>query len=161
MRPPLVIYKTSHEYKKHFINKYCSLQIETFDGYQVKFYEDMFEHAFYESSNRRGIKDVFSQKRAERIDWIESVLKDENAELYMGYDNKNKTNDNNRRVAIISEDDYVVIIKIIKDLKAKFITAYVADSPHTALAIRKNPKWVKNKATDSGSVAETSIHPKL
>ena len=56
---------------------------------------------------------------------------------------KNRSNDNNRRVAIISEDNYVVIIQIIKDLKAKFITAYVADSPHTALAIRENPKWVK------------------
>lgn len=61
----------------------------------------------------------------------------------MGYDNKKKTNDNNRRVAIINEDDYVVIIQIIKDLKAKFVTAYAADSPHTALSIRNNPKWVK------------------
>lgn len=143
MRPPLVIYKTSEEYKEHFISKYCGLPIETFDGYQVKFYDDMFEHAFYESSDRRGSKDVFSEKRAERIDWIESVLKDKKAELYMGYDNKNKTNDNNRRVAIISEDNYVVIIQIIKNLKAKFVTAYVADSPNTASAIRKNPKWVK------------------
>jgi len=143
LRPPLVIYDTQEEYKEHFISKYCCDPIETFDGYKVKFYDDMFEHAFFESSNKRGSKDVFSKNRAHRIDWIEDVLKDENAELYMGYDNKKKTNDNNRRVAIISEDNYVVIIQIIKDLKAKFITAYVADSPHTALAIRENPKWVK------------------
>jgi hypothetical protein len=83
----------------------------------------MFEHAFFESSNKRGSKDVFSKNRAHRRDWIEDVLKDENAELYMGYDNKKKTNDNNRRVAIISEDNYVVIIQINKELKANFINA--------------------------------------
>jgi hypothetical protein len=143
MRPPLLVYSTPDEYRKHFKNKYCEQPIETFDGYKVKFYEDMFEHAFYESSDRRGSKDLFSTKRAERIDWIEDVLKDKSAELYMGYDNKKKINDNNRRVAIINEDDYVVIIQIVKDLKAKFVTAYVADSPHTALSIRNNPKWVK------------------
>jgi hypothetical protein len=145
LRPPLVIYDTQQEYREHFINKYCGDLIETFDGYKVKFYYDMFEHAFFESSNKRGNKDIFSKKRAERIDWIEDVLKDETAELYMGYDNKKKTNDNNRRVAIINEDNYVVIIQIIKELKAKFVTAYVADSPNTALAIRQNPKWIKNK----------------
>lgn len=143
MIPPLVKYNSIDEYRKHFENKYCCDVIETFDGYQVKFYEDMFEHAFFESSDRNGSKDVFSSIRAERIDWIEHVLKDKNAELYMGYDNKKKRNDNSRRVAIINEDNYVVIIQIIRDVKAKFTTAYVADSPKTANLIRKNPKWVK------------------
>lgn len=143
MIPPLVKYNSIDEYRNHFENKYCSDVIETFDGYQVKFYEDMFEHAFFESSDRNGSKDVFSSKRAERIDWIEHVLKDKNAELYMGYDNKKKRNDNSRRVAIINEDNYVVIIQIIRDVKAKFTTAYVADSPKTANLIRKNPEWVK------------------
>lgn len=143
MRPPLVNYESIQEYKEHFINKYCKDIIKTFDSFEVKFYEDMFEHAFFESSDRRGSKDIFSLKRAERIDWIEDVLKDKDAEIYMGYDSKNKRNDWNRRVTIINEDNYVVVIQIIKDKKAKFITAYVADSPNTAIAIRKNPKWTK------------------
>lgn len=143
MRPPLVKYESIQEYKKHFINKYCKEVIKTFDNFEVKFYDDMFEHAFFESSDRRGSKDIFSLKRAERIDWIEDVLKDKDAEIYMGYDSKSKRNDWNRRVTIINEDNYVVVIQIIKDKKAKFITAYVADSPNTAIAIRKNPKWTK------------------
>lgn len=143
MRPPLVKYATIEEYKEHFIRKYCSNPIITFDGYSVKFYHDMFEHAFFESSDRRGCKDVFSEKRSERIDWIEDVLKDSSAELYMGFDNVKKRNDNSRRVAIINEDNYVVIIQIIRGINAKFITAYVADSPNTANQIRNNPKWVK------------------
>lgn len=143
MRPPLVKYESIQEYKKHFINKYCKEVIKTFDNFEVKFYDDMFEHAFFESSDRRGSKDIFSLKRAERIDWIEDVLKDKDAEIYMGYDSKRKRNDWNRRVTIINEDNYVVVIQIIKDKKSKFITAYVADSPNTAIAIRKNPKWTK------------------
>jgi len=143
LRPPLVKYESIQEYKKHFINKYCKEVIKTFDNFEVKFYDDMFEHAFFESSDRRGSKDIFSLKRAERIDWIEDVLKDKDAEIYMGYDSKSKRNDWNRRVTIINEDNYVVVIQIIKDKKAKFITAYVADSPNTAIAIRQNPKWTK------------------
>ena len=136
-------YATIQEYKEHFINKYCREPIETFDSFTVKFYEDMFEHAFFESSNRRGNKDIFSVQRAERIDWIENVLKDKDAELYMGYDSKNKRNSWNRRVTIINEDNYVVVIQIIKENKAKFVTAYVADSPHTAKSIRQGPKLTK------------------
>ena len=143
MRPPLVKYESIEEYKDYFVNKYCKDPIETFDCFTVKFYEDMFEHAFFESSNRRGSKDVFSSQRAERIDWIENVLKDKEAEIYMWYDSKNKRNDWNRRVTIINEDNYVVVIQIIKDNRAKFVTAYVADSPNTAKSIRQGPKWTK------------------
>ena len=71
------------------------------------------------------------------------MLKDKEAEIYMGYDSKNKRNDWNRRVTIINEDNYVVVIQIIKDNRAKFVTAYVADSPNTAKSIRQGPKWTK------------------
>ncbi|EJP6472974.1 hypothetical protein NHI66_002291 [Clostridium botulinum] len=145
MRPDLVYYTNVDEYKEHFINNYCNGNgpIETFDGVVVYFYPDMFEHAFYESSDKRGSKDVFSPKRAERIDWIKSVLQDDSVELYEGYDNKTKTYHNSRRVAIITEDNYVVIIRFTKGIKAKFVTVYVADSGSTADRIRTSPKWVK------------------
>ena len=143
MRPPLVCYETQDEYLEHFKGKYCSYPIKTFDEIEVKFYEDMFEHAFYESSNKRGNKDTFSLKRAQRIDWIEDVLTDDNAELYIGYDSRTKSYDNSRRVAIITEDDYVVIIRLIRDKQAKFVTAYLADSGRTATEIRKSPEWAK------------------
>ena len=42
-----------------------------------------------------------------------------------------------------SQDDYVVIIRIIRDKQAKFVTAYVEDSGKTATEIRKSPKWAK------------------
>lgn len=131
------------EYKDYFVKKYCNRKIYTFSGIRVKFYEDQFEHAFYESSNhKKRDKSIFSYKRAERIEWIENVLKDRTAQLYIGWDRDKKKYNENRRVSIISPEDYVVIINIINENEAKFITAYSANIT-TARNIRKGPKWAK------------------
>lgn len=141
--PPLVVFLTPQDYKDHYTEVYCNNgPIKTFDGINVYFYEDQFEHAFFESSNFRGNKDVFSARRAQRIDWIKAILQDPTAELYMGYNSRTKSYDTNRRVAIINEDNYVVIIRT-SGIRAKFISAYLADSPRTALQIRSMPKWTK------------------
>ena len=98
----------------------------------------------FESKNKKERdKSIFSIKRAERIDWIEYVLKSEEAELYVGWNRDKKEYRKDRRIAIISPENYVVIITLLKDNNAKFITAYLADSPNTAKLIRKNPKWTK------------------
>jgi hypothetical protein len=45
----------------------------------------MFDHAFFEWSERRGgPKDTFSADRARRIDWIAAALQDAEAELFVG-----------------------------------------------------------------------------
>lgn len=138
--PNLVYLSTEDEYKKHFVDKYCKKELITFDGISVKFYEDQFEHAFYESSNKKKRnKDVFSIDRATRIDWIEYVLKNPKAELHLGWDRDKKVYNKDRRVAIISPEDYVVIIRLNNNNKAKFITAYYADN--SSSEIRKMPFW--------------------
>ena len=138
--PSFVTLSTQDEYKKYYVEKYCKKGIQTFDGIEVKFYEDQFEHAFYESSNKlRQNKDVFSLNRALRIDWIEYVLKNPKAELHLGWDRDKKRYNKDRRVAIISPENYVVIIRINSNNTAKFITAYYADN--SANKIRKMPLW--------------------
>lgn len=138
--PALVHLSTIDEYKKRFVDKYCKKEIITFDGISVKFYEDQFKHAFYESSNKKKRnKDVFSIDRATRIDWIEYVLKKPKAELYLGWDRDKKIYNKDRRVAIISLEDYVVIIRLNGNNKAIFITAYYANN--SAYKIRKMPLW--------------------
>lgn len=138
--PGLLHLATIEEYKKYFVNKYCKKEIVTFDGISVKFYEDQFEHAFFESSNKKKRnKDTFSVARAIRIDWIEYVLQSPYAELHLGWDRDKKVCNKERRVAIISPEDYVVIIRLNGDKKAKFITAYYADN--SADEIRKMPLW--------------------
>ena len=109
---------------------YCQQSITTFDGILVIFRKKQFDHCFFESSSRDGKKDLFSQKRAERIDWIKAALLDPHGELYVGWDRKRKRYDKRRRVTIVMRE-YVVVIRL-KGLKtADFVTAYVADIPGT------------------------------
>ncbi len=140
--------ETQEEYKRHFIEKYCKQKIYTFSNIRVKFYEDQFEHAFFTSANRKKRdKSIFSIERAERMDWIKTVLLDKEAELYVGWDRVKKRYNNKRRVSMISPENYVVILNIIDEKQAKFITAYVA-SKTNAKKIRSAPIWKNKKATD-------------
>ena len=141
---PLLQLKTQEEYKEYFIKKYCEREIYILSDIKVKFYEDQFEHSFFESKDRkRRDKSVFSVERAQRMDWIEEVLLDKEAEIYIGWDRDKKEYNNKRRVSIISPENYVVILNMIKPKEAKFITAYVA-SKTNAKKIRSAPIW-KNK----------------
>ncbi len=138
--PELVLLASEDEYRDYYRKKYCNGNIVTFDGIKVKFYEEKFDHAFFESSDwQKRNKDVFSIERASRVDWIEYTLKDSTAELHIGWDKDTKTYNNSRRVAIINEENYVVIIEIESKSKAKFITAYYADN--SADKIRNSPFW--------------------
>lgn len=93
---------------------YCKQEIYTFDGIRVFFYDDNFDHAFYESTDRRqGI-----------------------------HKSKNKSYTRSKRVAVV-KNNYVVVIQIYADKKAKFITAYVADN--SIDKIKEGPKWVDTK----------------
>lgn len=140
--PAFLVLKSEHEYREHFVTKYCSGDILTHDGFKVRFFKEKFEDAFFESSNRQTKnKDLFSLERAKRMDWIEYVLTSDISEIFVGWDRENKTLNKKRRVAIISPEDYVVVIDIIDivNKKARFITAYHADN--SAWKIRSAPKW--------------------
>ncbi len=138
--PPLVCYKTEVEYRIHFERVYCQQPILTFDGVLVRFRKDRFDHCFYESTRRNHVKDAFSRMRAERIDWIEAGLQDPNTKLYVGWDSKRKRYDKRHRVIVVV-GDYVVVIRIIGNKKAEFVTAYVADSASTLAKIKRSPIW--------------------
>lgn len=114
------------------------------------FYDDNFNHAFYESTDRRqGIhkskkKDVLSPRRLARFYWIKDVLRDPDADLYVGYESKTKSYTRSKRVAVV-KNNYVVVIQIYADKKAKFITAYVADE--SIDKIKNGPKCQIQKRT--------------
>lgn len=144
--PPFVKYKTPDDYRVHFERIYCCGPIITFDGIAVRFRKCKFAHDFYESSKRDKNKDLFSWKRAERIDWIKVALEDPNSERYEGWDNERKRYDPGRRVAIVM-GNYVVVIALVGPKDADFITAYVVNEksrpgrPSTTELIRRGPKW--------------------
>ena len=141
--PPLLALNSPDEYRKYFEDHYCNQEIYTFDKIRILFPKGAFDHAFYKSSSRREKKkDVFSDKRAQRMPWIKVALADASAELYCGWNNKRKCVVTNRRVAIVVRD-YVVIIQMKSVDRAFFISAFIADQ-QVLNKIRSNAKWQKN-----------------
>lgn len=135
---------TEEEFRQIWHDEYTSQTIYTHDGILVRFFDNQFDHAFFESSKRNVRKDsayhkdTISPRRLARILWIRDVLQDPEAEMYVGYDNKKKCFSFSERVSVV-KGDFVVVIRIGKDMKAKFITAYVADQ--SIGMIKSSPKW--------------------
>lgn len=107
--PELLFLESMEDYRRIFESTYCVLPIQTFDRYAVRFRKDDFDHAFFESSGRRGEKDLFLKLRAQRIYWIRATLEDPDSELFQGWDAKRKVYDSGRRVALV-KGNYVVVI---------------------------------------------------
>jgi hypothetical protein len=110
--------------RKIWREEYCEKQIFTFDNVLVIFYEDKFDHIFFESSNRKNPdKSILSLNRLEKIYWIKDVLMDKDAILKKGWDNTNKEYFKDRRVAIV-KGNYIVVIRFTGILKASIVTAF-------------------------------------
>lgn len=134
---------TEAELRDLWRDQYClpHLDIQTIDGISVKFYEDMFDHCFYESDNRKERdKSILSYNRLEKMLWIKDTLMDPQARLKIGWDRDSKSYTLKKRVALIKEN-YVVIIRIIKQSKAKFITAYEIQENENLSKILDSPDW--------------------
>lgn len=146
MSDDFIEYETMFEYKMHYENHYCRTPIITFDGIRVFFDKNRFEHAFFESSNRDGNKDLFSEERALRIDWIKKTLLSNEALLYKGWNKKDKLYNSDERVAVVI-DNFVVVIRLSLNrkgvLKGKFITCY--EATNSILKIKTSPQWDKNQ----------------
>ncbi|MEY5049783.1 MAG: hypothetical protein RLZZ175_3142 [Bacteroidota bacterium] len=127
---------TEEELRQLWKMEYCISEILTFDNIKVKFYEDMFDHVFFESADRiEKDKSILSYNRLEKMLWIKDVLMDSTAILKKGWNTKDKEYYKDRRLAIV-KGNYVVIIRFTGLLKAKLVTAYektdidnILDSP--------------------------------
>lgn len=119
--------------------------VYTFDGVLVKFFEDMFDHAFFESDNwKYKDKSLLSLNRCSKMLWIKATLRDPEAKLKQGYDKKTKTYSDDRRVALV-KGNYVVIIRFVRNKEAKFITAFDIDSDEILGKFIDGPEWTGQK----------------
>lgn len=142
--PPLLQLPNVAAYRQHFVDTYCRGVIETHDGIRVFFQQDKFDHAFYESTNRDGAKDVFSRVRAERMSWIGTTLSDPAAVRYQGWVKRTRSYDPARRVDLLYEDFVVVLglgLNRAGMLRASFVTCYRADN--SVAKIRTSPLWTR------------------
>jgi hypothetical protein len=144
--PDYVIYAQEKGYRDHFERDYVNVAggIKTFDGIMVQFFPEMFDHAFFESSDRRNpTKDVFCTERAKRIDWIRFALESESAEIFETIHESG----NMRRLTLMA-GNYLVVIQLDHRVakRARFITAYIHDHPDQ---VRKGPRnkriWPKKE----------------
>lgn len=120
---------------------YCESPIVTFDGISVQFYTHMFDHCFYESADRRKKdKSILSLNRLEKIYWIKDALEDPDSMRKIGWDSKTKSYDRSRRVAIV-KDNYIVVIMIFRNKKARFITAFEVNDEENLKKIVNGPDW--------------------
>jgi hypothetical protein len=134
---------TNDELRDLWRTEYClpTIKIQTTDGILVKFYEDMFDHCFFESDNRKkGDKSILSYNRLEKMLWIKDTLSDPTAILKLGWDRDTKSYTTKKRVALVKEN-YVVIISLIKQNMAKFITAYEIQEEENISKILGSPDW--------------------
>jgi len=134
---------TEDELRKLWSDIYCNAEkpIYTFDKIQVKFYSGMFDHAFYESSDRKAKdKSILSLNRCEKMLWIKDTLEDPTSILKQGWDTQEKKYDNSRRVALV-KNNYVVIIIIYSKSKARFVTAYQIEDEKNLEKLLNSPEW--------------------
>jgi len=148
--PPLLRLPDEAAYRRHYVQQYCNSAIETHDGIRTHFKPRTFGHAFYESTKRDGVKDVFSRERAERMNWIAATLSDPVAIRCQGWIARRRSNDPARRVELL-HGDFVVVLGFRLNrkgaLKANFITCYRADI--NIGRIRASPPWTKQDCLDA------------
>jgi hypothetical protein len=141
--PQLVHYSAAADYRAHYERFYCRGTITTADGIRVYFRPTTFDHAFFESPNRDGTKELaISMDRATRIDWIKATLENPRSSLLAGWNKVTKTYDHARRVAVVYEQFVVVVsLSLKKDdsLKANFVTCYQATN--SIGKINTSPAW--------------------
>lgn len=137
--PPLVYYQGVDEYERHYQNIYCRTGIRTYWGMRVIFPRHKFDHLFYESSKKlRDHKDTFARDRAERINWIAAALRDKDAEIFYGWNRKEKRIDRSCLVFVV-QCNYIVVVKMKNWSSGRISTAYLA-KPYVLEMIKSKPR---------------------
>lgn len=134
---------TEDELRSLWVATYCNISspIYTFDSILVRFYPEIFDHAFYESMDRKKRdKSILSLNRCQKMLWIKDTLEDPTAILKQGWDRDKKKYVRDRRVALV-KNNYVVIILLINSQTAKFITAYELNETDNVSKILQSPNF--------------------
>ncbi|UOE40139.1 hypothetical protein MTP09_09420 [Chryseobacterium suipulveris] len=134
---------SEEELREIWKTEYCQKKIMTFDGILVQFFDQMFDHCFFESDNRRKKdKSILSLNRLEKIFWIKDTLQDPDAILKEGWNSKTGSYESSRRVALV-KNNYIVVIIIFNPLKARFVTAYEVNNDENLEKILASPDYRK------------------
>ena len=125
------------KYRQIYIETYVKsalgeeIFIYDWHGVRVRFHAKTFDHAFFFFFDYRfgdGYHDKFSKKRARCILWIKEVLSASRGTIecinQMRRDSRNRLR--KRRVLIVVEEKYVVVLQATRHNDLEFVTAYPA-----------------------------------
>jgi len=127
-------------YRQRYLEEYCTCSpLLMHDRMRVAFYPESFGHAFYQDTDRRGnsIPAVFSRERGQRLLWIGDCLTRPELPNFR----REMGNGEVRRLILVPDEPYVVVLRAVKGMKCKFLTAYVVESASAVKKIRGNPSW--------------------
>lgn len=141
MTRPYLILPTDADYKLYWESVVCASPVTTVHGVKVFFQRNRFEHAFFESPMRNGIKGtVCSTERVQRMSWIRAALTDPASDWRTGW-NKSLGQADRSRAVCITDEDFVIVIGMhaTDPARANFMSCYRADQ--SIGRIRCMPCW--------------------
>lgn len=117
------------EYRRLYARGDGCCTLTAYDGLEVMFFEDRFDHAFFTTSDRyrkADAKDILARDRVERIAWIGPILRGEVAHTQCWESAPTFGRDPRRnRLCIASSELYTIWLEPLKSGAWKFSTAYV------------------------------------
>lgn len=132
-------------YRIHYRDNFSRrpLPFRVSSGFAPVYFDiNRFDHAFYESTQRNGTKDMFSYARAERMDDVAVALSDASADRRAGWNKSQKRHEQTSCVTLCL-GDFVVVVRLgitrAGTLRGKFVTCYVADN--SIGKIKRAPLW--------------------
>ena len=137
---PLLHLQDESAYRTYYLQTLCRAgSITMCDGMRVRFFPEAFDHAFYQNTDRRGcpITPIFCMDRAERMAWMPECLRDGALPNYR----RVMPNGEIRRLVLVPSERYLVVLRAVRGMTCKFLTAYVVNSQSALRNIQANPLW--------------------
>lgn len=120
------------EYKSIYTPQGYRGTLTAYDGSEVVFFEDRFEHAFFTTSDRyrrEFAKDLLARDRVARVRWIGPILKGEVSNTQCWESLRSPGDDRTQRLCVASVELFVIWLEARSDGAWRFSTAYLARGP--------------------------------
>lgn len=117
------------EFKSLYIPQGTRGALTAYDGSQIVFFEDQFDHAFFTTSDRyrhEFAKNVLARDRVARVRWIGPILRGEVPNTQCWESLRSPGTGQIKRLCIASAELYVIWLDARSDGGWRFSTAYVA-----------------------------------
>lgn len=117
------------EFRSLYVPRGTRGVLTAYDGSEIVFFEDRFDHAFFTTSDRyrhEFAKNVLDRDRVARVRWIGPILRGEVPNTQCWGTLRSPGTEQMKRLCIASAEIYVIWLDARRDGAWRFSTAYVA-----------------------------------